>query len=141
GIFELMRLRGALFPTITAPRWDRSVRGGSTLSKLLAPLVDGHYWLYLLHGMLVNPIVGIVSWSITISWLAVALAGVAYPFAMTWIPGTDGLDELVELLDRRGVEVPEFFANEATHSALIFIVGAVFLLTLPFITHALTWIH
>ncbi len=141
GIFELVRLRGALFPTITAPRWDRSVRGGSTLSKLLAPLVDGHYWLYLLHGMLVNPIVGIVSWSITISWLAVALAGVAYPFAMTWIPGTDGLDELVELLDPRGVEVPEFFANEATHSALIFIVGAVFLLTLPFITHALTWIH
>ncbi|WP_284296894.1 sensor domain-containing protein [Homoserinibacter gongjuensis] len=75
GIFELARLRGALFPAITPPRWDRTMRQGSALSKLLAPLVDGHYWLYLLHGSLVNPIVGIVSWSITISWLAVAVSG------------------------------------------------------------------
>jgi signal transduction histidine kinase len=141
GIFELARLRGALFPPITAPRWDRSARGGSTLSKLLAPLVDGHYWLYLLHGMLVNPIVGIVSWSITISWLAVALSGVAFPLYAMWVPDDGGLEVLAELLENRGVEVPELLTTDAARTTLIFIAGAIFLLTLPFITHALTWIH
>src|SRR5690606_18865410 len=103
GIFELGRLRGALFPAITPPRWDRTMRQGSALSTLLPPLVDGHYWLYLLHGSLVNPIVGIVSWSITISWLAVALSGVAYPFVAVWIPESDGLETVLDLLETRGV--------------------------------------
>jgi signal transduction histidine kinase len=141
GIFELARLRGALFPAITPPRWDRTMRQGSALSKLLAPLVDGHYWLYLLHGSLVNPIVGIVSWSITISWLAVALSGVAYPFVAVWIPESDGLEILLDLLETRGVELPDFVASQTFHSTVVFIIGALFLLTLPFITHGLTWIH
>ncbi len=141
GIFELARLRGALFPPITAPRWDRAAREGSTTAKLLAPIVDGHYWLYLLHGAVVNPLVGIVSWSITISWLATSLAGVAFPIYARWLPDDGGLSRLVELLDDRDVDVPRFLASPVLHSALIFIVGAIFLLTLPLITHALTWVH
>ncbi|MFT4285151.1 MAG: sensor domain-containing protein [Protaetiibacter sp.] len=142
GILELWRLRGALFPAITPPRWDRTVRGGSAFAKLLAPVVDGHYWLYLLHGSIVNPVVGIVSWSITITWLSVALAGVLFPVYAVFLPdGAVGLWGLVELLDDRGVEVPELLESPVLHGAIVFVLGLVFLLTLPFVTHGLTWIH
>lgn len=141
GIVELARLRGALFPRIAAPRWDRTVRGGSTVSKLLAPLVDGHYWLYLLHGALVNPIVGIITWSITISWLAVAVSGVTYPLYASWVPDEGGLGALMRMLVEQGVAVPALLTSDTTWTTATFVLGVVFLLTLPFVTHGLTWIH
>lgn len=141
GIFELLRLRGALFPAISAPRWDRTARGASALTKMLAPLVDGHYWLYLLHGAVVNPIVGIVTWSITITWLSVALAGALFPFYAAWVPDDSGREWLFAALAESGVTVPEFLTTDAARTVLICIVGAIFLLTLPFVTHALTWLH
>ena len=125
GIFELIRLRGALFPPIRAPRWDRTVRQGSGLSKLLAPLVDGHYWLYLLHGSIVNPLIGIISWSVTIAWLAIALSGVAYPVVAVWIPESNGLEALLHLLQARGVELPDFVLSQTFHSTVLFVVGVV----------------
>jgi len=141
GIFELVRLRGALFPEITPPRWDRTVRGGSTLTKLLAPLVDGHYWLYLLHGAVVNPLVGVVTWSLTITWLAVALGGVLFPLYAPSVGDATGIAQLVQLLLDAGVVVPEPLTTIGAQSAIMFVLGALFLLTLPFVTHGLTWIH
>src|SRR5690606_1495139 len=35
----------------------------------------------------------------------------------------------------------EWLTSQTTHSVVVFIVGAIFLLTLPFITHGLTWVH
>jgi signal transduction histidine kinase len=142
GIFETWRLRGALFPPITPPRWDRTMRGGTTLGKLLAPLVDGHYWLYLLHGSIVNPIVGVITWSITIAWLSIALSGTLFPLYAPFVDDRIvGLSQLVELWEEAGAEVPELFESTVFHSTVVFVVGSVFLLTLPFVTHGLTWIH
>ena len=42
---------------------------------MFAPFVNGHYWLYFLHGLVINPIISIVTWSITVAWTAVALGG------------------------------------------------------------------
>lgn len=141
GIFELLRLRGALFPAITPPRWDRTARGGSALTKMLAPLVDGHYWLYLLHGAIVNPIVGIFSWTITIVWLSIALAGVTFPLYAVWVPDDGSRAWLFEKLAERGVPMPELFTSELSRAIVFGALGALFLLTLPFVTHALTWMH
>lgn len=142
GILELWRLRGALFPAITPPRWDRTMRGGSTLAKLLAPAIDGHYWLYLLHGVLVNPLVGIVSWTITITWLSVALGGVLYPvFALLVPENVSGLGQLIQLLAEQGVDVPPALTSPVLHGTVFVVLGLVFLATLPFVTHGLTWIH
>ncbi|WP_262406222.1 sensor histidine kinase [Protaetiibacter sp. SSC-01] len=142
GILELWRLRGALFPAITPPRWDRTARGGGALSKLLSPMIDGHYWLYLLHGSLVNPIVGIITWSITIAWLSIALAGIGYPIVALFVPDDNvGLVGLVQYLVDEGAVLPELLINPAFHAVVIVAVGLVFLLTLPFVTHGLTWIH
>lgn len=139
GLFEVLRLRGALFPAITTPRWDRTAREGSALTKMLAPLVDGHYWLYLLHGALVNPIVAIITWSITIAWLSVALAGVLFPFYAMWVPG--GGEWLGTVFLGEGSGALAFLASDVARATLICIVGVIFLLTLPFVTHALTWVH
>ena len=141
GIVELARLRGASFPPITAPRWDRAARGGSTLTKLLAPLVDGHYWLYLLHGAIVNPIVGTITWSITITWLSVAIAGVSFPIYGAYLPDEAGFMGLIRIAIDNGAQVPEFLASPLTHGAILFVIGALFLMTLPFVTHGLTWLH
>jgi signal transduction histidine kinase len=142
GIFELLRLRGARFPAITAPRWDRTARDGSALTKLLAPVVDGHYWLYLLHGSVVNPIVGILSWSVTFTWLTAALVGTLHPFYGVFLPAeADGLTALIELFTSRGLDVPPLLASPIFHSVVVFAFGLLFLLTLPFVTHGLTWVH
>jgi len=138
GIFETWRLRAALFPAITTPRWDGAARGGSGLAKFLAPIIDGHYWLYLLHGMIVNPIVGILTWSVTITWLTTGLAGVSYPLYSRFIPGERewGLPRLIGYLFDE-----DSMLHPVATDALLAVVGLIFIATLPFITHGLTWIH
>jgi len=142
GILEIWRLRGALFPAITPPRWDRRARTGGALSKALSPFVDGHYWLYLLHGAIVNPIVGILTWTVMVVWLSIALSGVAYPVVAWFVPEDNlGLIALVQFMVDNGAVLPELFINPIFHAAVIFTIGLIFLLTLPFVTHGLTWIH
>ena len=92
GMFELLRLRGAGFPPITAPKWDRVAPSRRLVHEAVAPTIDGHYWLYLLHGMIVNPIVGIITWTLTIVWTSTALGGVTYWFWGRFIAGRPRLD-------------------------------------------------
>ncbi|AYF97016.1 sensor histidine kinase [Protaetiibacter intestinalis] len=135
GVLETWRLRAAQFPPITVPRWDRTARRSGALAKLLAPVVDGHYWLYLLHGMIVNPIVGIVTWTLTITWLSVGLWGVSYPL-LALIPGLYDTG-----LERWLFDGGLLYLHPVLAGIVIVAIGAVFVLTLPFVTHGLTWIH
>lgn len=75
GIVELTRLDWAGRPAIPRPVWEPADQPRTFWRILFGPWANGHYWLYLLHGMIVNPIVSIVSWSITITWTATALGG------------------------------------------------------------------
>jgi len=141
GMFELLRLRAAGFPPITAPKWDRVAPAGGWFTKLVAPTIDGHYWLYLLHGMIVNPIVGIITWTITIVWTSTALGGITYWFWQRYVPLGDrdwtfwGLTS--EFFTGRAALVDARFGD----SIFFLIVGVLFTLTLPFITRGLTWVH
>ena len=38
---------------------------------LTRPLRNGHYWVYLVHGMIVSPIISIVTFTLTTVWLSV----------------------------------------------------------------------
>ncbi len=141
GMFELIRLRGAGFPTITAPKWDRVAPSGGWFTKLIAPTIDGHYWLYLLHGMIVNPIVGIISWTLTITWVSTALGGLSYWFWARFIPNGDRDWSFFGVTS-------EFFTGQAANvdpyvgdSILFLITGVIFTATLPFVTRGLTWVH
>lgn len=142
GIFELNRLRWAGQPAITPPRWLPRGEAPTPLRSLLGPLINGHYWLYLLHGMVVNFIVGLVSWIFTVVWVSVALGGITYWFWSQFIPFDNqevwpsraALDWL--LVDNGITADPR-----AIESIFQFIVGVIFLVTLPFITRAFTLLH
>ncbi|MGR0219324.1 sensor histidine kinase [Agromyces sp. ZXT2-6] len=144
GTFELMRLRWAGRAPVREPRWQRGPAGESAWASFLRPLIDGHYWLYLLHGMVVLPIVSLFSWIVTVVWTSVALGGLTYWIWAWTLPQPDRAFRPSEwLLDRvvpggadaAGIEplVAESIAQ--------FLLGALFLLTLPFIAGGLTRLH
>ena len=141
GMFELLRLRGAGFPAIRAPKWDRVAPTGGWFAKLIAPVIDGHYWLYLLHGMIINPIVGIITWTLTIVWTSTALGGLTYWFWQGFLPIDDRDWSLFAVISR-------FFTGNVIEidyrvgESIVYLVsGIVFAITLPFVTRGLTWVH
>lgn len=141
GMFELIRLRGAGFPAITAPKWDRVAPSGGWFTKLIAPTIDGHYWLYLLHGLVVNPIIGIVTWTLTIVWVSTGLGGLSYWFWARFIPDNDRdwtfFGVTSEFFTGDSIDVDPYVGD----SILFLITGVIFTATLPFVTRGLTWVH
>jgi signal transduction histidine kinase len=136
GAMELARLRWAGQPAITPPRWTPRGEPGSALRTTLGPLVSGHYWLYLLHGMVVNFIVGIVTWTLTIVWVSGALGGLTY-WIWSWsLPQGDGSTGLYGLITRSVAG-----DNLGAENLFNFVVGLAFLATLPFVTRGLVLIH
>jgi signal transduction histidine kinase len=140
GMFELLRLRGAGFPAIVAPKWDRIAPRAGAFGKIIAPTVDGHYWLYLLHTMVINPIVGIVTWSITIAWTSTALGGLSYWFWQRFVPEGDRGWTFWGVLNGR-IDDLDDSAVRASDSVFFLVVGVLFTLALPFVTRGLTWLH
>ncbi|GAA2024895.1 sensor histidine kinase [Agromyces tropicus] len=145
GTFELVRLEWAGRPAIRRPRWDAAAPvGEGPWRAFFAPFVDGHYWLYLLHGMVVAPIVALVSWTITVVWLSVALGGLTYWIWAVFLPDRAGDSLPAEwLLDRvwPGGSTAIGLDPVALEAIAQFVLGALFLLTLPFIAAGFTWIH
>ncbi len=127
GFFELIRLKGTTLPPIRAPRWDRVAPDAGWLAKLIAPLIDGHYWLHLLHGMIVNPLVSLFTWTVGVTWTATALFGSTY-----WLYGW--------ALDPR--DRPEIGGVPGGyHPFVILVFGLGLLASLPFVTRGLAWVH
>ncbi len=142
GMFELLRLRGAGVPAITPPVWDRVPSEASWFARLMAPVVDGHYWLYLLHTMVVNPIVGIATWTVTIVWTTTAFGGVTYWLWSLWLDPEDrGYGLLDQLRLVMGPDDAAAFVGSPAEIVLAFVVGLLFLATLPFVTHGLVLVH
>ena len=138
GVVELTRLRWAGQPAITAPQWTPRGEPATPLRAVLGPLVSGHYWLYLLHGMVVNFIVGVVSWSIAIVWLSGALGGLTY-WIWSWSLPDDGSVGLFGLwLNTYNPGSPQNLLAENLLNAAL---GLAFLLTLPFVTRGLVLMH
>ena len=128
GAFELLRLRWAAQPAITPPLWAPPGEAATPLRMILGPLVNGHYWLYLLHGMVVNFILGVVSWVVTVVWLSVGLGGVTYWIWGRFVPAGEGRIRLYDvvldwLLPANTLSVDPFVAE----SVFQLIVGTIFL--------------
>jgi signal transduction histidine kinase len=142
GMLELVRLRWAGRPAITPPRWDHADRNQGFWRTMFAPFVDGHYWLYLLHGMIINPIISIVSWTITIVWTSVALGGTTGWIWQRFIPDGDrGLwlhDVVLDFLFPGNTFEIDPVVGERVFE---FILGLIFLATLPFVFRGLTLLH
>ncbi|MFD4420156.1 sensor histidine kinase [Agromyces sp. NPDC058484] len=142
GMLELVRLRWAGRPAVTPPRWDHADRNQGFWRTMFAPFIDGHYWLYLLHGLIINPIISIVTWSLTVAWTAVALGGTTGWIWQRFIPENEQdlwiHDVVLDFLFPGNVFDIDPVVGERVFE---FIVGVIFLLTLPFVFRGLTLLH
>lgn len=141
GTVEVTRLRWAGRPPILTPRWEATDKPRSFWRSAFGPFVNGHYWLYLLHGLLINPIISIVSWALAISWTGVALGGLTDWFWDMFIP-RDGQNiylsrVIVDWITGTG----STFDPVVGDRILAFALGVLFAATLPFVTRGLTLMH
>lgn len=137
GEVELTRLEWAGQREITRPRWKRP--GDGFWSTVLTPLSDPHGWVYLIHGMIVNFAVGLFTWSVVLTWVAGSLGGLTYWFWSAFLPEDDFYlsEVIVSFLTGGAVHVD----GRAAESVMHLIFGAIFLVTVPFITRGMLRLH
>ena len=136
----LLRLTGQ--EPIAEPAWNRDRTDASGFwMTLTRPLRNGHYWLYLLHGMIVSPIISTITFALTVAWLSIALGGLTYWFWGIFIPRGDNAgvwgDNVAEAL-------PWLFgglAPQAVEVLLYLIAGIICAVTLPWVLNGLAWVH
>lgn len=141
GTLELVRLRWAGRGEVRRPSWRTATTGGA-LRRIFGPYANGHYWLYLLHGYVVNFAVGIATWVVTIVWVSTGLGGVTNWFWGGFIPRND--DDFTLSHTMFGFffpGVPIGFDGRLGDALLQLVAGLLFLATLPFVTRGLTLLH
>jgi signal transduction histidine kinase len=74
---ERLRIRPVLHMQVAQPRYRPAPPDARTMRRLIAPVVDGQYWLDLLHGMIVLAI-SAVTFTIMVAWWAFAIFGTSY---------------------------------------------------------------
>ncbi len=140
GTIDLVLLRFAGRPPITRPDWQDDRAGTGFLGWLRAFFGNGHYWLYLLHTGLIAFVVSTVTFTIGISWFAIALGGLT---AWVWyavIPSGEHEFLVSEwLFEQWGWDVP--ISGVLAESLVQFVFGLIFAVTLPFVTRGLVWLH
>ncbi|CAN5582077.1 sensor histidine kinase [soil metagenome] len=139
GMLELALLGWTGRPHIPRPDWQDDRARTGFFGWLRAVLGNGHYWLYLLYVMVIDFIITTITWSVTITWVAVGAGGVTYWFWDTFIPDGDTDWFLSDWIFSRFGVVPSDPA--LADNILNFVIGAIFIATLPFITRALVSLH
>lgn len=141
GTVELVRLEWAGRPRIIRPEWRPVRKSPGFLGWVKQMLGNGHYWLYLLHTTIVNLVISLITWVISLVWVVVGLGGITYWFWGRFPPNeTDGWFLSRSIFWFFGVP-SEGVDFEAWDPIFYFIAGILLLVTLPFVTHALTLVH
>ncbi|WP_347975617.1 sensor domain-containing protein [Microbacterium sp. ProA8] len=87
GVADRFLLLLTGLPEIPEPEWNRDTTDSTGFwMTLTRPIRNGHYWLYLVHGMIVNPIVSTISFALTTVWLSIGLGGLTYWFWGLFLP-------------------------------------------------------
>ncbi|MBG6053838.1 signal transduction histidine kinase [Salinibacterium sp. CAN_S4] len=136
GTLDVMLIEWTGRPAIPRPEWQDARAATGFFGWLRAVLGNGHYWLYLLHTMIVDFIIKTVTWTITIVWLSIAVGGLTNWFWDMLTPGGIGDWYLSQWL------LPDAAIDfRIADRILLLLVGAMFLATLPFVTRGLTSLH
>lgn len=143
GTLELVRLGWAGRPPIARPEWPRERGFWGWVRSLFG---NGHYWLYTLHTALINYVVSLVTWTITVVWLGVGLGGVTYWFWDRFIPEGNSpwfLSRwLFGVFGDRSVDWASSGLNwRMLDNVVEFAFGIVCLATLPFLVHGFVLLH
>ena len=128
GELEMKRLELAGMSRIERPRWKSSK--DTFWSKVLTPLADGHGWMYLVHGVFVNFVVGLFTWGVVLTWVAGAAGGLTHWFWSQFLPTEDNfyLSEVIVSFFTAGAVTVD---GSTAEPIMNFIFGVIFLVTLP----------
>lgn len=128
GRLERARLAAAGHPL---PPLVLARPAGSGLRRAFSWLAEPQRWLAVLHA-LGGFVLTVITWSITVTWWAVAAGGLTYWLWQGWLPEDDdaGNTSLVELLHL-----------SMSESLAYFILGVVFAATLPVVLRGLMSAH
>lgn len=144
GTVELVRLGWAGRPEIARPRWSTEPGFWGWLRSLFA---NGHYWLYLLHTTVVNYLVSLVTWTVTIVWLSIGLGGITHWFWARFLPTGDRYPGnasrwLLDVFGDPAVNWRESGLDFLALDSLMFgLLGLILLAIFPFIAHLFVLIH
>lgn len=140
GVADRFMLTLTALPEIAEPEWNRD-RPGQTgpWAVLTRPLRNAHYWLYLVHGMIVSPIISVISFTLTVVWLSVGLGGLTYWFWGLFLPRVDSRwgGYLADA-------VPWLFGGWSSWAVEVVVylaAGIVFSITLPWVLAGLSRAH
>lgn len=143
GVADRFLLRLTGLPEVTEPAWnrDRPETTGFWMT-LTRPVRNGHYWLYLVHGMIVTPIVSTVTFAITTAWLSLSFGGLTYWIWGGFIPDGNRGEGLWG--DNVGEALPWLFGGfspVAVEIVLYVVAGLIAAATLPWVLGGLAWVH
>ena len=140
GTLELLRLEWAGRPAIERPVWSQPAPG--FWGWLRSMFGNGHYWLYLLHTMVINFIISLITWTIMVTWVATALGGTLYAFIAFSLPNAFDGDRRVAswILEELGFD-PAPTGYPIADVVVYTLVGLVFLATLPLVSRGLILLH
>lgn len=141
GVADRFLLQLTGLPSVAEPEWNRDPADRTgfwpTFSR---PLRNGHYWVYLVHGMIVSPVISTISFALTVTWLSVSLGGLTYWFWGSFIPRDDG----GEWGQYVAAAMPWMFggwSSWAVEVVLYLLAGILFAATLPWVLGALSLGH
>jgi signal transduction histidine kinase len=138
---ELIRLEWTGRPPIPRTDWQDARARTGFWGWLRSLFGNGHYWLALLHTMVINFAVSLFSWVVTVVWGSVALGGVTYWFWSRFLSFPHEQLYISQwLLFGRGI-VAANAGYQAGEDILYLILGVVLLATFPFVTRGLTTMH
>ncbi|WP_286309616.1 sensor histidine kinase [Agromyces mangrovi Wang et al. 2018] len=140
GWTELRLLHWTGRPEIRSP-WPPASSTPTFWRGAFGPFIDGHYWLYVLHVLVVAPIVSLFTFIVTVVWVSIGLGGATYWFWERWLP-LDGQNVwTIEYVWEFVFAVPLTADPRQAEAVFFLVLGLIFLVTLPLITRGLTLIH
>jgi signal transduction histidine kinase len=141
GTLELVRLDWAGQPRIVRADWQDARARTGFWGWVRSLIANGHYWLALLHTVIINFVLSIFTWVVTVVWLSLGLGGISYWFWARYIPAPKNQLYLSQwILFGHGAVAPNA-AYDALESVFYLILGVVLLASLPFVTRGLTILH
>lgn len=146
GVADRFLLQLTGLPEIAEPEWNRDKPDATGFwTTLTRPLRNGHYWLYLVHGMIVSPIVSTISFVLTTVWLSVVLGGLTYWFWGLFLPrGWNDDGSGGEWGHYVAAAVPWLFggwSSWAVEVVLYLVAGILFAVTMPWVLGGLARGH
>jgi signal transduction histidine kinase len=141
GTLELIRLQWVGRPAIPRPDWQDARARQGFWGWLRAVLGNGHYWLALLHTMIINYVVSLITWTLTVVWAVTGLGGMTYWFWQMFLPHQQHEWYFSRwIVQHHGVGAPDVGAAIADNFIYVGL-GIVLLATLPFVTRGLVVLH